>query len=68
MNNTKLYMVVFLVDDKGNRKILVERNGLYDIIWEYENEDSHELLTEKQIKTVNKEYLKFAVPVVKEAA
>ncbi|EOB3454971.1 DUF1642 domain-containing protein [Enterococcus hirae] len=57
-----LYMVPLLTDKEGNKKILVERRGEYDIIWEYENEDDwHELLTEEQIKSVNPEYWKLAV-------
>lgn len=57
-----LYMVPLLTDKEGNKKILVERRGQYDIIWDYENEgDWHELLTEEQIKSVNPEYWKFAV-------
>ncbi|EOS7976132.1 DUF1642 domain-containing protein [Enterococcus hirae] len=57
-----LYMVPLLTDKEGNKKILVERRGEYDIIWDYENEDDwHELLTEEQIKSVNPDYWKFAV-------
>ncbi|MGA5590068.1 DUF1642 domain-containing protein [Enterococcus mundtii] len=57
-----LYMVPLLTDKKGNKKILVERRGEYDIIWDYENEcDWHELLTEEQIKSVNPDYWKLAV-------
>ncbi|EMF0489637.1 DUF1642 domain-containing protein [Enterococcus faecium] len=57
-----LYMVPLLTDKEGNKKILVERRGEYDIIWDYENEgDWHELLTEEQIKSVNPDYWKFAV-------
>lgn len=57
-----LYMVPLLTDKEGNKKILVERRGEYDIIWDYENEDNwHELLTEEQIKSVNPDYWKFAV-------
>lgn len=57
-----LYMVPLLTDKEGNKKILVERRGEYDIIWDYENEDDwHELLTEEQIKSVNPEYWKLAV-------
>lgn len=57
-----LYMVPLLTDKEGNKKILVERRGQYDIIWDYENEDDwHELLTEEQIKSVNPEYWKLAV-------
>ncbi|AUB53004.1 hypothetical protein EM4838_08350 [Enterococcus mundtii] len=57
-----LYMVPLLTDKEGNKKILVERRGQYDIIWDYENEDDwHELLTEEQIKSVNPDYWKFAV-------
>ncbi|EJC3744181.1 DUF1642 domain-containing protein [Enterococcus faecium] len=57
-----LYMVPLLTDKEGNKKILVERRGEYDIIWDYENEgDWHELLTDEQIKSVNSDYWKFAV-------
>lgn len=57
-----LYMVPLLTDKEGNKKILVERRGQYDIIWDYENEDDwHELLTEEQIKSVNPDYWKLAV-------
>lgn len=57
-----LYMVPLLTDKEGNKKILVERRGEYDIIWDYENEDDwHELLTEEQIKSVNPDYWKLAV-------
>ena len=57
-----LYMVPLLTDKEGNKKILVERRGEYDIIWDYENEgDWHELLTEEQIKSVNPDYWKLAV-------
>lgn len=57
-----LYMVPLLTDKEGNKKILVERRGQYDIIWDYENEgDWHELLTEEQIKSVNPDYWKLAV-------
>ncbi|HFU6522538.1 TPA: DUF1642 domain-containing protein [Enterococcus hirae] len=57
-----LYMVPFLKDEEGNKKILVERRGEHDIIWDYENEgDWHELLTEEQIKSVNPDYWKLAV-------
>lgn len=57
-----LYMVPLLTDKEGNKKILVERRGQYDIIWDYENEgDWHELLTDEQIKSVNSDYWKFAV-------
>ena len=57
-----LYMVPLLTDKEDNKKILVERRGEYDIIWDYENEcDWHELLTEEQIKSVNPEYWKLAV-------
>lgn len=57
-----LYMVPLLTDKEGNKKILVERRGEYDIIWDYENEDDwHELLTEEQIKSVNPDYWKLAM-------
>lgn len=57
-----LYMVPLLTDKEGNKKILVERRGQYDIIWDYENEgDWHDLLTEEQIKSVNPDYWKLAV-------
>lgn len=57
-----LYMVPLLTDKEGNKKILVERRGEYDIIWDYKNEgDWHELLTEEQIKSVNPDYWKLAV-------
>lgn len=57
-----LYMAPLLTDKEGNKKILVERRGQYDIIWDYENEgDWHDLLTEEQIKSVNPDYWKFAV-------
>ncbi len=57
-----LYMVPLLTDKEGNKKILVERRGEYDIIWDYESEgDWHELLTEEQIKSVNPDYWKLAV-------
>lgn len=57
-----LYMVPLLTDKEGNKKILVECRGQYDIIWDYENEgDWHELLTDEQIKSVNPDYWKFAV-------
>lgn len=57
-----LYMVPLLTDKEGNKKILVERRGQYDIIWDYENEcDWHELLTEEQIKSVNPDYWKLAM-------
>ncbi|WP_218795648.1 DUF1642 domain-containing protein, partial [Enterococcus hirae] len=55
------YMVLLLTDKEGNKKILVERRGEYDIIWDCENEDDwHELLTKEQIKSVNPDYWKFA--------
>lgn len=57
-----LYMVPILTGKEGHQKILVERRGEYDIIWDYENEgDWHELLTEEQIKSVNPDYWKLAV-------
>ncbi|MDQ8292349.1 DUF1642 domain-containing protein [Enterococcus faecium] len=57
-----LYMVPLLTGKEGHQKILVERRGEYDIIWDYENEgDWHELLTEEQIKSVNPDYWKLAV-------
>lgn len=55
-----LYMVPFLKDEEGNKKILVERNRQYDIIWGCENDGWCELFTEEQIKSVNEEYWKFA--------
>ncbi|QCJ56123.1 DUF1642 domain-containing protein [Enterococcus mundtii] len=57
-----LYMVPLLTGKEGHQKILVERRGEYDIIWDYKNEgDWHELLTEEQIKSVNPDYWKLAV-------
>ncbi|EPE2437761.1 DUF1642 domain-containing protein [Enterococcus faecium] len=55
-----LYMVPFLKDEEGNKKILVERNRQYDIIWGCENDGWCDLFTEEQIKSVNEEYWKFA--------
>lgn len=58
-----LYMVPIFTDEDGDTKILVEYNGLFDIIWDCENEGQyHELFTEKQIKAVNEKLWAFAVP------
>lgn len=57
-----LYMVPLLTDKEGNKKILVEHRGEYDIIWAYKNDSGwHELLTKEQIMLANPVYWKLAV-------
>lgn len=63
------YEVVFLEDEDGDRKVLVEKTiDSYvvgcDIIWESENEGfSNQLFTEQRIKSMDERYWDFAVQV-----
>ncbi|MBX9038476.1 DUF1642 domain-containing protein [Enterococcus raffinosus] len=63
------YEVVFLEDEDGDRKVLVEKKvDSYvvgcDIIWESENEGlSNQLFTEQRIKSMDERYWDFAVQV-----
>lgn len=63
------YEVVFLEDEGGDRKVLVEKKiDSYvvgcDIIWESENEGlSNQVFTEQRIKSMDERYWVFAVQV-----